>query len=550
MLGAGGGRPWPLRRLTARLGLRSGSPASKALRRLLRELEDQGLVERFDGQVQLLRSDGLVEGELQRGGFVVDAAGREWRVADEGSARRGDRVLLWPDADQAPGAAVGEIVHVLSPEADRWVGRLRVEAGRSEVEPYGRAGPPSLRVARDDRGGAADGEMVEAVAVRRGRSRQPWARVVRALGRPGSPDADFAALVWRHRLPVEFPPDALREAGQATRRAERGGERRDLTELPFVTIDPATARDHDDAVCVETAGEGVLRLWVAIADVAHFVREGGPIDREALQRGNSVYLPDRALPMLPEALSSGACSLVPDVDRLVLAVELVIGRDGAVRDRAFHRARIRSRARLAYEDAAAVMEGDPQAPVARELHAPLRRLAEVSEWLRRQRRAAGTIDLELPEALITLDENGWPVASGRAPRTVAHRAIEEAMLAANRAVAGLLEGRGVVAVHRVHEPPGCSSASICSTTRARSSRCGASRLRSTPQWAGRSSGSCTGARCVRCSRLVMRPRVSVTTHWASSTTCTSPRQSGGWPIFASTVHCTGCSPARTSRRTS
>jgi len=446
LLAAGDGRPWAVRRLASRLGLRSGSPGAKALQRLLRELEREGIVERFDGQVRRLRRDGLIEGELRSNARVVDAVGREWRVDEGTTARRGDRVLVWP------GSAGAEIVQVVSPAADRIVGRLHIESGRSALEPFGRAGPRSLRISKGDRGGAHDGEVVEAVASQRGR--QSRARVVRALGRPGSPDADFEALMWKYRLAADFPADVLREAERVVRSAEDPGERRDLTGLPFVTIDPATARDHDDAVCVEPAGGNDLRLWVAIADVSHFVAEGGAIDREALRRGNSVYLPDRALPMLPEALSSEACSLVPRVDRPVLAVELCIAGDGAVRERAFHRARIRSRARLAYEEAAAVMAGETPREVAPELYDPLRRLLEVTMRLGARRRAAGTIDLELPEAALTFDESGWPVGSAPAARTPAHRAIEEAMLAANRAVAGLLDARGVVTVHRVHEPPG------------------------------------------------------------------------------------------------
>lgn len=445
LLAAGDGRPWSLRRLTARLGLRSASPGAKALRRLLRDLEREGIVERFDGQVRRVRRDGLIEGELRSTDCVVDVVGREWLVDETTGLRSGDRVLVWP------GSAGAEIVQVVSPAADRIVGRLHIESGRSALEPFGRAGPRSLRVAKSDRGGAHDGQVVEAVGSQRGRPSR--VRVVRTLGRPGSPDADFEALVWKYRLAADFPADVLREAERAAQRVGDAGERRDLTGLPFVTIDPVTARDHDDAVCVEPMGAGDLRLWVAIADVSHFVAEGGAIDREALRRGNSVYLPDRALPMLPAVLSSEACSLIPQAERPVLAVELRVAGDGVVRERAFHRARIRSRARLAYEDAAAVMEGETPREVAPELHAPLRRLLEATQRLRARRQAAGTIDLELPEAALTFDESGWPVGSAPARRTPAHRAIEEAMLAANRAVAGLLEDRGVVTVHRVHEPP-------------------------------------------------------------------------------------------------
>lgn len=408
------------------------------------------MVERSDGDVRLLRADGLVEAELGQSGRVVDVVGNEWRLdppADR-EAQPGDRVLILPSGDTA------ELVQVLSPDAGRIVGRLVAERSSAELEPFGRAGPRSMRIARDDRGGAVDGDVVEAVPARRGRSNQSWARVVRVLGRPGEADADFEALAWKHRLAVEFPPEVLREAKMARRRAEHPGKRLDLTALPFVTIDPASARDHDDAVCVAAVGRSDLKLWVAIADVAHFVEEGGAIEREAVRRGNSVYLPDRALPMLPEELSSEACSLVPNEERLVLVAELLVAADGSIREQLFHRAVIQSRARLAYEQAAVVMEGGTTDEVDSSLTGPLRALAEVAVRLGERRRAGATIDLELPEPSLVLDEERRVVASVRAARTVAHRAIEEAMLAANRAVASWLDARGVVTVHRVHEPPG------------------------------------------------------------------------------------------------
>ncbi|HKA15640.1 MAG TPA: VacB/RNase II family 3'-5' exoribonuclease, partial [Myxococcota bacterium] len=225
--------------------------------------------------------------------------------------------------------------------------------------------------------------------------------------------------------------------------------RTDLRGRAFVTIDPATARDHDDAVFVETEGGG-FRLWVAIADVSHWVEPGSPIDREAQRRGNSVYFPDRAIPMLPERLSGDVCSLRPDVDRLVLAVEMVFDARGERGRTRFHSAVIRSRAKLTYELAAdAIERGDEGVPEA----LMLRDLARLTRLLGERRRAAGSLDFELPSASFQLDERGYPIGLGPAARNDAHRAIEEAMLAANRAVAEWLVDRDVPAVYRVHEPP-------------------------------------------------------------------------------------------------
>ena len=216
-----------------------------------------------------------------------------------------------------------------------------------------------------------------------------------------------------------------------------------------MTIDPATARDHDDAVFIEPARSGT-RLWVAIADVSHWVAPGSPVDREALRRGNSVYFTDRAIPMLPERLSGDVCSLRPDVDRLVLAVEMEFDASGERGRTRFHRAVIRSRARLTYEQAASAIEGgDGSVPEA----AMLRELAVLTRALGERRRKAGSLDFELPSPVFALDERGYPIDSRPAPRNEAHRAIEEAMLAANRAVAEWLVEHAVEAVFRIHEPP-------------------------------------------------------------------------------------------------
>ncbi len=316
----------------------------------------------------------------------------------------------------------------------------------------------SFDVPRGASRGARDGDWVRIAPVRAG-SGARVAKVVEALGAPGTPGADFAVVVARHRLPVEFPPQALAEAEALARRPFAPAGREDLRGLPFVTIDPSNARDHDDAVCVEDLPRGGARLWVAIADVSAFVPEGSALDREALRRGNSVYFPDRAIPMLPPALSGDVCSLRPGQDRGVLAVVLDVAGDGEMRARRFARAMIRSRAKLSYEAAACVMDPGferpagteaPEDPVVAE---QLVRLARVARALQKHRFAAGSIDFDLPTAEIVLGDEGHPVDVVRAPRTLAHRAIEEAMLAANRAVAeALLEAR-IPLLHRVHEPP-------------------------------------------------------------------------------------------------
>jgi len=351
----------------------------------------------------------------------------------------------------------------------RWVGIVApgAEKGRgARIVPYRDDTPWSLDVAPGDLGGAKPGQVVVAVNAggarpsKRGSARGPRppltrARVVEVLGAPGDPEADFQAIVWRHGLRVEFPPEVLAEA-EALPEAPAGSElarRLDLRERPFVTIDPATARDHDDAVCVEPLPHGGTKLWVAIADVSHFVTPGSALDQEALRRANSVYFPDRAIPMLPHVLSGDVCSLRAGVDRLVLVAELDYDADAVQRRRAFHAGVIRSAAGLVYEPAAEVMEGRSGGITDPRLRAQLEGLADLARRLMARRKAAGALDFELPAAEIVLDAEGRPADVVPAQRTIAHRAIEEAMLAANRAVAEALEESGAPAVYRIHEAP-------------------------------------------------------------------------------------------------
>jgi ribonuclease R len=345
-------------------------------------------------------------------------------------------------------------------EREEIVGLLRLGRGGGKLTPFRDKGRRFFSVPGGATRGARDGDWVRAEPVRaRGPGRS--ARVAEVLGPPGDVEADFRVVVTRHRLPVDFPAavQTQLEALVASAASPDRRPREDLRALAFVTIDPVTARDHDDAVCVEPLPRGAARLFVAIADVAAWVPEGSPLDREALRRGNSVYFPDRAIPMLPHALSGDLCSLRPGVDRSTLVVVLDLSARGEVQQRRFARAWIRSRAKLSYDDAACVM--DPNASLLAGAKAPddpevviqLERLAQVARTLQDRRVEAGSIDFDLPTAEIVLGDDGHPVEIVEAPRTLAHRAIEEAMLAANRAVAEALLDAGLPFLHRVHEAP-------------------------------------------------------------------------------------------------
>jgi ribonuclease R len=440
--------------------LKRGRGELGALRRTLHQLVTAGRIERLQGRYRVRREDGLVEGSYQgargRGGRVVDDRGRAFPVGarDAGGAADGDRVLVQLRAAPRGRASV---VQVLGGARREWIGVLAREPGGGSVTPYRDDASWRIAVAAADLGGARDGDVVVVSPVRRGGRRgEPAGRVVEVLGPPGTPEADFRAVVWRRRLPVAFPPAALAEVEAFDPELDPAevARRVDLRARPLVTIDPATARDHDDAVCVEDAGGGATRLWVAIADVSHYVPEGSAIDAEALRRGTSVYFPDRAIPMLPERLSGDLCSLRPARDRYAICVELRIAADGEVLGRSFYPAVVRSRARLAYDEAAAMMAGgDPGRALEPAVIDQLVALGALSRRLTARRFAAGSIDFDLPTAEIVLGDDGHPVDIVQEPRTLAHRAIEEAMLAANRSVSEALDRSGTPAIYRIHEPP-------------------------------------------------------------------------------------------------
>ncbi|MEK7409131.1 MAG: VacB/RNase II family 3'-5' exoribonuclease [Acidobacteriota bacterium] len=286
--------------------------------------------------------------------------------------------------------------------------------------------------------------------------RQPVGRVIETLGYPDDFGVDVEIVIRKHHLPNRFPPAALEQAESfaASIPAAEIDRRRDFRGLDVVTIDGETARDFDDAVWVNRAPNGNYLLHVHIADVSHYVRPGAPIDREARLRGTSVYFPDRAIPMLPLELSTGLCSLNPKADRLVLSVLLEIDHRGDVIAQEFARGVIRSVERMTYTNVHLLLEGDAGM---RERYAALverfELMKELALALNRKRGRRGSIDFDLPEPLIEFDEWGEMTGIQRAPRNIAHRIIEEFMLAANEAVAAHLEQAAIPSIYRIHEPP-------------------------------------------------------------------------------------------------
>jgi len=309
----------------------------------------------------------------------------------------------------------------------------------------------------EDEGRLAAARFVQGPSETRG----PVAALERILGDADDPEVQFLTIALEHGLRLDFPGDVQGEAERLPLDPAAGDVRgrEDLRELPFVTIDGETARDFDDAVCLEALPGGAHRLWVAIADVSHYVRPGTALDAEAVLRGTSVYFPDRAIPMLPERLSNELCSLKPERDRLVMVARIDLDRHGERREARFLRGVIRSRARLTYTQVAAVLSATdtPQIHAWRDELAPvldqLARMRALMGVLLARRLAAGSLDLDLPEAMIDLSEEGRSVGVRLSQRNDAHRMIEEFMLEANQAVARFLEEHGVPFPYRIHEPP-------------------------------------------------------------------------------------------------
>ncbi|MCH8809368.1 MAG: RNB domain-containing ribonuclease [Proteobacteria bacterium] len=347
-------------------------------------------------------------------------------------------------------------IHRIETAPRRVLGIYEIGDEGGRLRPTDRRARKDFILREEDAAGAQPGELVLA-EVRSARPRLGLraARVLERLGEAGSPRALSLIAIHEHDLPVAFSPEALTEAEAAGPAGP--GERVDLRDLPLVTIDGADARDFDDAVWAEPdpdpANPGGWHAMVAIADVAWYVRPDSGLDRAAFERGNSAYFPDRVVPMLPEALSNGWCSLNPDQERPCLAAELWIDAEGNTRRHRFLRGLMRSAARLTYEQVQAARDGRPDAATEALVETVIAPLYGVLGALLAARRGRGTLDLDLPERRIVLDDAGAVAAIEPRARLDSHRLIEELMIAANIAAARQLEALGQPCMYRVHDRP-------------------------------------------------------------------------------------------------
>jgi len=370
----------------------------------------------------------------------------------------GDRVVASVEAGRRTGRREGRIVQTLERGFSTLVGRFESDGAGGAVIPDEPRISRLVAIPRGQTGTARNGEVVVVeITTYPAGGRGMYGRIVEVLGRPGDPDTEVLTIARKYGLPMAFPPDVLAEANSVASEpapADLEGRtdlRRDLT----ITIDGETARDFDDAVSVRCLDGDVVRLRVSIADVSHYVKESSSLDREAFGRGTSVYFPDRCIPMLPESLSNEICSLNPGRDRLTVTAELHVDREGNVVGSLFYPSVIRSDERMTYTAVREILvDGNPDT-LARYGHlaADLKTMEELALRLAAKRRRRGSIDFDLPEPEIVLDLQGRIESLARAERNLAHRIIEEFMLAANEAVAAYLAERDMPCLFRIHEPP-------------------------------------------------------------------------------------------------
>ncbi len=437
----------------------------EAFERRLSAMERDGqIMQNRAGALCVVEKLGLIRGRVTGHpdgfGFLVPEDGggdlflSPWEMS---RVFHGDRVMARVTGTDRRGRREGVIVEVLQRAHTRVVGRLHEEHGVFYLVPEDRRLSQDILVPREACDGARSGQVVVAEIIEQpDRHVKPVGRIVEVLGNYADPGMEVEIALHKHDLPHVFPSasEALASSLPSSVRKNDWKGRVDLTRLPLVTIDGETAKDFDDAVYCEREGKG-FRLWVGIADVSHYVAHGDALDLEARARGNSVYFPRRVIPMLPEALSNGLCSLNPEVERLCLTCEMVIGGRGDIKDYRFYAAVMRSHARLTYTAVAEIL-ADPGSEQARRQSAlvpHLQNLHTLYRVLVKARERRGAIDFESVETRMQFDDQGKITAIHPVERNDAHRLIEECMLAANVCASDVLQRHEHPALYRIHEGP-------------------------------------------------------------------------------------------------
>lgn len=446
--------------------------AYRDLLEFLNQLADDGIIRR-DGPKRFRLEkrarpvaeawDGILGVNPRGFGFVVSAGKPDVFVPAEAlnGAMHGDTVTVQPTGSNPKGVE-GKIVAVVSRRGNRVAGIIHRKRRSVWLEPDDTRvrGPIVLRNVPEEVG---DGlaAVVEITQFPESIHENPEGQIVVVLGKPGEASVEVAKIKAREQIEEEHPSAAMAEAERYASQSRRLilGQRRDLRPVPFLTIDPVDARDHDDAVCVERLADG-FRAYVAIADVSEYVTLGSALDEEALKRGCTIYLPDRAIPMLPGVLAADLCSLLPDQERYCMCVIAELDRDGKVTRFEVVEGLMRAVAMVSYESVARSMgftEKPPLNPLAEAFKKDLKAIAALTTKLRQARMRRGALDLDLPEPKIELDEVGVPTGVHQRAHDPgvkkAYQMVEELMLLANELVAQWLTQRGSPAIYRVHGKP-------------------------------------------------------------------------------------------------
>ena len=391
-------------------------------------------------------------------GFVASPDGDYFVPArDTGGAMHGDTVSLRPDTKQGRAGRSGVVVQVTQRAYTSVVGRFERHGAIGIVSPSDRRVRTEVFVSGAGMGDATSGDIVMVrLTGYPSRNHAAQGYIEEIIGREGDPGIEIEITIREHGLRTEFPAAVAQEAARIRLDVDdalaRESDRRDIRERFTFTIDPVDARDFDDAISIEHAEDGRVILGVHIADVSHYVPWDSSIDTEARLRATSVYLVDRVLPMLPEELSNGICSLNPGEDRLAFSVDMVLSKDGAVEESSFYPSVIRSDRRFSYDEVDTWLSGDAPFPDAR-CEESLREFARVTRHIGERRVARGGLDFETVEAKVRLDSEGTPLEVVLRERTVATNSIEEAMIAANEAVARHMRDAKAPMVYRIHENP-------------------------------------------------------------------------------------------------
>lgn len=454
------------RKAIAKLLNIKGEEENEALRRRLRAMERDGqLLRNRKGAYGVVSKMNLVSGRVMGhpdgfGFLIPDEGGEDLFLGEREmlSVLHGDRALARVSGIDRRGRKEGTIVEVTQRGHKRVVGRLIRDAGIYFLIPNNRRISQDVLIPPEDLLDAKENQIVEAeITEQPNRHRSPLGKIVNVLGDHMAPGMEIDLALRDFELPFEWSDKALQQAEQFGEQipADAVEGRLDLRDMPLVTIDGEDARDFDDAVYAEKLDNGNWRLWVAIADVSHYVQPGSPLDEEAGERGTSVYFPSQVIPMLPEALSNGLCSLNPAVERLCLVCEMEINQDGKTESQRFHEAVMYSKARLTYDKVAAILVDGDKALREEYKHVlpALETMYELFNVMLKARDERGAIDFEMTETQFLFDDNRKIKSIQPRERNDAHRLIEEFMIAANVSAAHFLLEHKLPVLYRVHETP-------------------------------------------------------------------------------------------------